>query len=154
MECGRVTGERAISPVFGYVLTLGISTLLMSGLLIAATGFVDTQRERTTENTLQVVGQQVSADIAAADRLHRTDGATNVVIKRDLPDSVVGSQYTVFVRSDGNGPTDAYLRLTTARPNVTVEVGVANETNVADSAVGGGEIEISYNGSALEVTNG
>ena len=149
-----MTGERAVSPVFGYVLTLGISTLLVSGLLIAATGFVDTQRERTTESELQVVGQQVSADIAAADRLHRTDGATDVVIERDLPESVVGSQYTVFVRSDSNGPTDAYLRLTTARPNVTVEVGVASETNVADSAVGGGEIEISYDGSALEVTNG
>ena len=149
-----MTGERAVSPVFGYVLTLGISTLLVSGLLIAATGFVDTQRERTTESALQVVGQQVSADIAAADRLHRTDGATDVVIERGLPESVVGSQYTVFVWSDGNGPTDAYLRLTTVRPNVTVEVGVANETNVANSAVGGGEIEISYDGNALEVTNG
>ena len=149
-----MTGERAVSPVVGYVLTLGISTLLVSGLLIAATGFVDTQREQTTESELQVIGQQVSADIAAADRLHRTDGATDVVIRRELPDSVVGSQYTVFVRSDNEGPTDAYLRLTTARPNVTVEVGVANETNVADSAVGGGEIEISYDGSALEVTNG
>ena len=60
----------------------------------------------------------------------------------------------MFVWSDDDGPTDAYLRLTTARPNVTVEVGVASKTKVANSAVGGGEIEISYNGSALEVTNG
>ena len=149
-----MTGERGVSPVLGYVLTLGISTLLVSGLLIAAGGFVDTQRERTTESELQVIGQQVSADIAAADRLHRTDGATDVVIRRELPDSVVGSEYTVFVRSDDDGPTDAYLRLTTVRPNVTVEVGVANETNVANSAVGGGEIEISYDGNALEVTSG
>jgi len=149
-----MTGERAVSPVFGYVLTLGISTLLVSGLLIAATGFVDTQRELTTESELQVVGQQVSADIAAADRLHRTDGATDVVIKRDLPESVVGSQYTVFVRSDSNGPTDTYLRLRTVRPEVIVKVGIASETDVADSAVGGGEIVISYDGSALEVTNG
>jgi type II secretory pathway pseudopilin PulG len=150
-----MTGERAVSPVVGYVLTLGISTLLMSGLLIAAGGFVDTQREQTTESELQVIGQQVSADIAAADRLHRTDGATDVVIERDLPDSVVGSQYTVFVRSDNDGPTDAYLRLRTVRPEVTVEVGVANETNVAESAAGGGKIEIRITGAGnLEVTNG
>ena len=149
-----MTGERAISPVFGYVLTLGISTLLMSGLLIAATGFVDTQRERTTESELQVIGQQVSADIAAADRLHRTDGATDVVIRRELPDSVVGSQYTVFVRSDNDGPTDVYLRLRTVRPEVTAEVGVTNETNVAESAAGGGEIEIRVTGAGnLEVTS-
>jgi len=150
-----MTGERAVSPVVGYVLTLGISTLLMSGLLIAAGGFVDTQREQTTESELQVIGQQVSADIAAADRLHRTDGATDVVIRRELPDSVVGSQYTVFVRSDNDGPTDVYLRLRTVRPEVTAEVGVTNETNVAESAAGGGEIEIRVTGAGnLEVTSG
>ena len=150
-----MTGERAVSPVVGYVLTLGISTLLVSGLLIAATGFVDTQREQTTESELQVIGQQVSADIAAADRLHRTDGATDVVIERDLPDSVVGSEYTVFVRSDNDGPTDVYLRLRTVRPEVTAEVGVTNETNVAESAAGGGKIEIRVTGTgSLEVTNG
>ena len=155
MERGRVTGERGVSPVLGYVLTLGISTLLVSGLLIAATGFVDTQRERTTESELQVIGQQVSADVAAADRLHRTDGATDVVIRRELPDSVVGSQYTVFVRSDNEGPTDTYLRLRTVRPEVTVEVGIASETTAADSAVGGGEIEIRVTGAGnLEVTSG
>jgi hypothetical protein len=150
-----MTGERAVSPVVGYVLTLGISTLLVSGLLIAATGFVDTQREQTTESELQVIGQQVSADIAAADRLHRTDGATDVVIERELPDSVVGSQYTVFVRSDNDGPTDTYLRLRTVRPEVTVEVGVTSETAVVDSAAGGGKIEIRVTGAGnLEVTNG
>ena len=150
-----MTGERGVSPVFGYVLTLGISTLLVSGLLIAASGFVDTQREQTTESELQVIGQQVSADVAAADRLHRTDGATDVVIERDLPDSVVGSQYTVFVRSDNEGPTNTYLRLRTVRPEVTVEVGIASETTVVDSAAGGGEIEIRVTGAGnLEVTNG
>jgi len=150
-----MTGERAVSPVVGYVLTLGISTLLVSGLLIAASGFVDTQREQTTESELQVIGQQVSADIAAADRLHRTDGATDVVIERDLPDSVVGSEYTVFVRSDNDGPTDVYLRLRTVRPEVTAEVGVTNETNVAESAAGGGKIEIRVTGAGnLEVTSG
>ena len=154
MERGRVTGERGVSPVFGYVLTLGISTLLVSGLLIAASGFVDTQREQTTESELQVIGQQVSADIAAADRLHRTDGATNVVIERDLPNSVVGSQYTVFVRSD-DGPTDTYLRLRTVRPEVTVKVGITSETDVVDSAAGGGKIKIQVTDAGnLEVTNG
>ena len=150
-----MTGERGVSPVFGYVLTLGISTVLVSGLLIAASGFVDTQREQTTESELQVIGQQVSADIAAADRLHRTDGATDVVIESELPESVVGSQYTVFVRSDNEGPTDTYLRLRTVRPEVTVEVGIASETTVVDSAVDGGEIEIRVTGAGnLEVTSG
>jgi len=147
--------ERGVSPVVGYVLTLGISTLLVSGLLIAAGGFVDDQRERTSRSELRIIGQQVSADIAAADRLNRTDGAAQVRITQSIPERVVGSQYTVAVRADGNGPTDPYLELTTARPEVTVAVGVTNQTNVVESSVSGGEIEVAYNSTAggLEVSN-
>jgi len=135
---------RGVSPVFSYVLTLGISTLLISGLIIAAGGFVETQRETTSRNELRVLGQQVSADIAAADRLNRTEGATEVSISRDLPERVVGSQYTVSVRTDTAGPTQPYLELTTVQPSVTVEVGVASETDVAERTVSSGEIVVEY----------
>ncbi len=136
--------DRGISPVFGYVLTLGISTLLVSGLLIAAGGFVEDQREATSRSELRVIGQQVSADIAAADRLNRTDGASEVAISRGLPERVVGSQYSISLRTDGNGPTPTYLRLTTVEPNVTVEVGVTTITDVQETTVSGGEIVVEY----------
>lgn len=139
-----IGGERGVSPVFGYVLTLGISTLLVSGLLIAAGGFVDQQRELTTESELRVIGQQVSADIAAADRLARTDGASEISVTRQIPEQVVGSQYSLSVETDANGPTQPYLQLRTVRPNVTVQVGLTNQTAVAESRVGGGEIEVAY----------
>jgi FlaG/FlaF family flagellin (archaellin) len=145
---------RAVSPVVGYVLTLSVTTLLVSGLVIAAGGFVEDQRERTSRSELRVVGQQVSADIAAADRLNRTEGATDVEITRSIPERVVGSQYTVAVRTDSSGPTVPYLELTTVRPEVTVEVAVANETAVAETSVSGGEIRTRYNSTSdtLEVT--
>ena len=142
--------------MFGYVLTLGISTLLVSGLIIAAGGFVDTQRELTSRSELRVIGQQVSGDIAAADRLVRSGGSTRTEITRQIPERAVGSQYTVTVRTDGGGPTPAYLELETVRPEVTVEVGIANETDIAGSEVGGGEIIVRYDRSAghLEVVRG
>ncbi|WP_254840222.1 DUF7266 family protein [Natronomonas marina] len=150
-----MNGERGVSPVFGYVLTLGISTLLVSGLLIAAGGFVEDQREQTSRSELRVIGQQVSADIAAADRLHRTDGASEIAITRTIPEQVVGSQYKVAVRTDSNGPTVPYLELTATRPEVTVEIGVASETAVAESTVSGGEIVVEYESGPdeLEVSN-
>jgi hypothetical protein len=148
-----MTAGRGVSAVFGYVLTLGISTLLVSGLIIAAGGFVDNQRELTSRSELRVIGQQVSGDIAAADRLVRSGGSTRTEITRQIPERAVGSQYTVAVRTDGGGPTPAYLELRTVRPEVTVEVGIANETVVAGSEVGGGEIVVRYDRSAghLEV---
>ena len=142
--------DRGVSPVFAYVLTLGISSLLIAGLVIAAGGYVETQREATSRSELRVLGQQVSADIAAADRLTRSEGATEVSISRPLPERVVGSQYSLAVRYDA-GPTDPYLELTTVRPNVTVEVDVTTETDVRKTTTGGGDMVVEYDGSADEL---
>ena len=136
--------DRGVSPVFAYVLTLGIASLLVSGLVIAAGGYVETQREATSRSELRVLGQQVSADIAAADRLNRTEGATEVSISRTLPERVVGSQYSLSVRTDPTDPTDPYLELTTVRPDVTVEVGVATEKDVRETRIGGGAMVVEY----------
>lgn len=150
--------DRGVSPVFGYALTLSISTLLIAGLLMAAGGYVDTQRERTSENELEVIGHQVAADIAAADRLNRTDGsdADELSITRTVPERIVGSAYRIHIRTGSGGPTDPYLELVTANPEVTVTVGlaVAPSTDVAESSADGGRIavEIDSNG-ALVIRN-
>lgn len=146
--------DRAASPVFAYTLTLGVTALLITGLIVSAGGYVDTQRERAIENQLQVVGQQISADIAAADRLARTDGDPEVGITRDLPDTIVGSTYRVHVRQDGPPPTEYYLLLESTDLDVSVTVGIATLTTVEGTSFGGGEIEIVYNDDGnLEVQN-
>jgi len=145
------SGDRAVSPVVGYVLTLGITALLVSGLIIATGGFVDDQRERTTRSELRVLGQQVSSDIAAVDRLNRTGGAEEVVLERDLPDQVVSSEYTIRIEDGTGGPTDPYIELSTAQPAVTVQVGIASETDIVTSALGGGEIEVRYRKSSDDI---
>lgn len=146
-----IADERAVSPVFGYVLTLSVATLLVGGLLISAGGFVDDQRRNTAESELRVVGQQVSADISAADRLARTDGAEEIRVGRTIPEGVVGSPYTLEVVEDG-GPTSPYLELSASRPDVTVVVGIASKTNVStDGSADGGRIVVAYNQTSSEV---
>lgn len=142
---------RAVSPVFAYVLTLAITTLLIAGLLIAASGYVEGQRESVAENELEVLGQQLSADISAADRLARTDGATETWVRRDLPSDIVGSTYTVHVRSDGSGPTEYYLELTAADLDVSIEVGIATNTDLELTSVDGGSVIVEYDESADQI---
>lgn len=146
----RRPDDRAVSPVFGYVLTLSVATLLVGGLLVSAGGFVDDQRRNTAESELRVIGQQISADIAAADRLNRTAGADVIRVGRDLPQDVVGSPYTIRVVESG-GPTYPHLELSTNRPEVTVVVGIASKSDVQTGVVAdGGRIEIVVNGTGSD----
>lgn len=139
-----MTDERAVSPVFAYVLTLGIAAILTGGLVIAAGTYVSDQREQTGESELQVLGQQISADIAAADRLARTGDVDDVNVRRSLPESVVGSQFTVAIVDDSNGPTRPYLELEMTDLDVVVHVGLSVKTDVQASTAGGGDIAVIY----------
>lgn len=152
---GLVSDDRGASPVFAYVLTLGVTALLVAGLLVAASGYVEGQRQSVGENELAVIGQQVSSDISAVDRLSRTDGAAEAAVGRDLPRTVVGSTYRIHVRDDGSGPTEPYLELTMSEPDVAVQVGIvlAPGTTLVESTVGSGPIVVEFDGSDLEVRN-
>jgi len=142
--------ERAVSTVVGFVLTLGIASLLVIGLLVGTTGFVDDQRRDTARDEMEVLGQQIAADLAASDRLVR-GGGTTVEIERTLPNEVTGLSYRINVASTSDGAT---ITLSTQNPSVTVEVSVRTMTDVGGTTLNGGDVEIIYTGSALEVQNG
>lgn len=149
-----ITDERAVSTTLGYALNLAVATLLVSGLLIAGGGFVKDQRERTAHSQLQVIGQQIAADVAAADRLANTGGTIDsVIVGRDLPETVTGAGYSIAVQSDATG---AYLTLSTTSPDVSVRVNVTSETSVTETGISGGDVRVVYDPSTdeLEVQNG
>lgn len=140
--------DRAVNTTVGYVLTLGISSLLIVGLLVTAGGFVEDQRQRTVRQELSVVGQQVASDLSGADRLVRV-GGSEVTVRSSLPGEVTGINYRVEVEPDPSGPTT--LRLSTSEPRVIVEVAVRMEMDVAATAFDGDDVEITWTGSELEV---
>jgi len=135
---------RAVSTTVGYALTLGITALLVTGLLIAGGGFLQEQRETSTRSELEVIGHQVASDIASADRLTGS-GVTEVSIRRSLPQRVTGSAYSIAVENSAQ----SHLVLTSADPEVTVRVDmetvfVGNSDGVASGTVDGGDIVIEY----------
>lgn len=143
--------DRAVSPVFAYVLTLAIAAILTGGLIMAAGTYVSDQREQTGESELQVLGQQISADVAAADRLTRTGGDAEASVQRSLPNGVVGSEFQVSIVDDTNGPTQPYLELRMTDLDVVVHVGLSVKTDVRESTVGGGDIVVTYDESTSEL---
>lgn len=145
------TADRAVSTTLGYVLTLGITMLLITGLVAAAGTYVETQREQVIRSELTVIGEQLSADLAAVDRLARTWGTDREVVTRQIPAEVAGTSYTVEVVNPGPPGSGSYLRLTSTDPELTVEVDLELNTAIAGGSVGGGDLEIVYDGTDLEV---
>ena len=146
--------DRGVSTTLGYVLTLAITTVLVSGLLIAVGGFVSGQNERVTRSELDVVGQRLATDVEAADRLVEAgsaDGGSNatVVVRSRLPERVAGRTYRVAVNESGRGR----LVLSASDPDVSVEVSVVTDVAVANATLGGGPVRIAFDGGKLEVSS-
>lgn len=131
-----MTDDRGVSTTVSYVLTLGITTILISGLLIATGGAVDDRRNATTRDALDVVGQRIAANLMAADRLAET-GAGTVVVDVSVPDRLAGSGYSVTV----NGSASEIV-LESDGADATTTVQFVSSTPVADSSVRGGELRI------------
>ncbi|WP_255196615.1 DUF7266 family protein [Halorarius litoreus] len=140
--------NRGVSAVLAYTLTLGITSLLVIGLLVATGGFASDQRHETVHDELEVLGQQLAADLSAADRLVR-NGGQSVSVRRSLPNEATGIPYTIEVV----GGTPTVIRLSTSDPNVVVEVQVRTQTPVSSSSVSSGDVIFVESSGNLVVRN-
>ena len=136
--------DRAVSVTVGYVMTLAISTLLLSGLFVAGGSFVDSQRERAAQGELTVVGERVAADIGTVDRLAASAASPeNLTVNRSLtlPDRAAGSPYRIRVTASG---TEGTVALESDRGDETVEVPFRTSDGVAvrNATVEGGDLLI------------
>ncbi len=140
--------RRAVSVTLGYVLTLAIASLLVTGLLIAGGNFVADQREEVIRSELEVIGQQIAASLQSADSLvQASEGSPIVRLENRFPRDVTGSTYHVHLVE---GP-DPELVLNSTDPDVSVRVAVANETAFGQSHADGGTVVIVYDSGADEV---
>lgn len=155
--------DRAVSSALGYVLSLGITAILISGLLLAGGNFVEGERTRVTGTELDVVGQRLASHLASADRAAmtvRSDGT--LVVEAGLPERVAGTDYTIGI-NETTVRTDAQntyaLTLRTRSPDVAVSVSVRTTTPLLNATLNGGSLRIQYSDSdgddpdAMVVTN-
>jgi len=128
--------DRGLSTTLDYVLTLGITAILISGLLIGVTGVVEDRRTQTERNALNVIGERIAANLMAADRLVATDPTATVVVA-ELPERISERGYGVEI----NGSAEEII-LSVDSTETTVTVSFATETDVVDSTVRGGDLRI------------
>jgi hypothetical protein len=147
----RARTRRAVTSTLSYVITLGIATVLVTGLLIAGGQFVGDQRKEVIRTEMRVVGQQVAADIQRADRLVQAGQATGsptVELTQQYPQRVTGSSYEIHLVPNGG---NSHVALNSTLQSVTVRVNVTNETSLVESRSNGGTVRVVYTASGLEV---
>lgn len=140
--------DRAVSVTVGYVLNFAVAALLISGLLVAAGGLIDSQTRQVTSDELAVIGHQLAADLSGADRLSRAGDVSTLAVRSDLPRRTAAGGYTVEIETDGDRGT---IELRTSSPDVTVTVPFRTDAAVADGTVAGGPVRIEHDGTGLEV---
>ncbi|QCJ47858.1 hypothetical protein [Haloprofundus sp. MHR1] len=145
--------DRAASTTLSYVLALGITAILITGLLVAGGGVVEDQRDRTVENELRVIGQQLAADLEMADALVQSAPSGTVRLDRQLPPRVVGTNYAIdMVDTDDDGSANS-IQLSTSNPDLMVTVSFTTHTTIADASFSGGNVNIRYTGTKLVIEN-
>lgn len=128
--------DRGVSVTVNYVMTLGITTLLVTGLLFAVGDVMEDRRDSATRGELEVVGERIASDLMTADRLAQI-GATEVQVVSPGPETVAGKQYTVSLNA-----TSREVVLEMSDPELDVRVSVQNTTDIASSSTTGGDVEI------------
>lgn len=141
--------DRAAATTIGYVSTLGVTALLVSGLLLSVGGFANGQQETTIREELRVIGEQTAGSLAAVDRAAEAGSTSTAETRLAFPERVAGVRYRMSVTA---GPPVS-IELVTPSPEVTVTVTVATTLD-ASGEVDGGPIRIVYTGTDLEVRDG
>lgn len=145
---------RATTIALNYVLVLGISAILVSGLIIAGGTFVEDQRENVVRGELNVIGTHISGNLEQVDRyVSAGEGDTVAHVNQSFQRQVTGENYEInFVGNDG-GPLPPQLVLSTPTTDVTVRVNASVRADVEDSRARGGVVSVFYEDGALVIGN-
>jgi len=147
MRDGPGGADRAVSVTVGYVMTLAVSTLLLSGLFVAGGSFVETERERAAQGELTVVGERIAADLRTVDRVASSASPPreNLTVDRPLtlPDRVSGTGYRVRIEATDSAGT---ITLESGQTDAIVEVPFRTNEDIAvrNATVNGGDLLIRW----------
>lgn len=98
---------RGASIAITHALAIGITAILVSGLLVSAGGYLDHQQRTVAREQLDDVGGDVVDKINQLDRLNATGENVTVTLQPTYPRRVAGETYLLEIRADG--PTNGTL---------------------------------------------
>lgn len=134
---------RAVSPAVTQALTIGITTLLVTGLLLSGGAFLESEQENIARQGLIDIGAGISSDIVRLDQFEPASGSQSIAFTSTYPDRVAGEGYRVHL-TPGTSESTIYINSTTS--DLSTQVRFRNTTAVCERRVTGGTIAVAYDG--------
>jgi|GEM_PF-1579954 len=140
----------SISPL-SHALTIAITTILVIGLTVGASGLLQDERQSATREDLRTIGNRLAGELVHVDQLAQRGGSAT--IQSSHTERVAGNSYSVDLR---HGPAcdrnridaETCLRLSVEGDTVTQWVPVRNETEVSLNARTSGQFVLSAKASS------
>jgi len=131
---------RAVSVAVTHALMLGVTTLLIIGLVIGTGTMLETQNERAAQQQIDEVGADILGHVDSLDRLNRTGETVATSVRLDYPATIGGEPYTVSLAEE-SGPyeTDWTLQVDTGVLDRIVYFPVPDGTTLETSSARGDE---------------
>jgi len=144
---------RAVSPAVTQALTIGITTLLVTGLLLSGGAFLEAEQENIARQGLVDIGAGISSDLVRLDQFDAASGSQNISFTSSYPERVAGEGYRIHL-SPGASESTIYVNSTTSE--LSTQIRFRNTTPVCERRATGGTMVIAYDGvnECLEVRNG
>jgi hypothetical protein len=138
--------NRAVSIAITHALTLGITAVLITGLLLGAGGLLEDQETQAARGSLSEIASDTVSHINSLDNLNATGEQVNASVRPDYPARIVGHEYTINITNDAsNHPFETDYALVIRSDVLSAPVWYPLETTAEldeQSEVEGGQFEI------------
>lgn len=89
---------RGVSSAVSYTLAIGITIVLVGGLVFTFGGLLDGNLDRTTDSELRVLSEGVATELTKVDNIaNRTDDTGTYATLLQAPTDIAGQSYTITV---------------------------------------------------------
>ncbi len=139
MRAGRFRDdERGVASTVSYTLAIGITIVLVAGLVFSMGGLFEDQRERAIDAELRTITEGIATELVATDRAADRVGEGMIATRIDGPALLAGQGYSVSV-DDCDDSDQTCIEITTVSASHTVAV---NLTTSASGTSSGGTMWI------------
>ncbi len=152
--------DRAVSVAITHVLVIGITTILISGLLIGTGTLLESQQDRATFDEKTTIGDRLATELTEVSKAAEREPEDDIIVRTEQPRQLSGGQYQITLYNEDSGECttwdpDQCLVLESGQTDDDIEVPVHDPDGIdidEEARVQGGEIWIYYDSEDGELT--